>query len=117
MLTLGLLTLAAIIAFAWSAYIMSTSLNRLTASVAALTSVSASAVALVGTLAQEIRDNIGNDDALNALADQLDTDKNSLADAITANTPAASDAPSGGDTPPADTPSPAPAPVGEVPAN
>lgn len=77
---------------------MSDALNRLTASVSALTSVSASAVALLGTLAEEIRNNVDDSDALNSLADSIDAQKAALADAVVANTPAA-DEPS----PPADT--------------
>lgn len=68
---------------------MTEALDRLTASVAAESAVIDSAVTLLGTLAQEIRDNIGDDAALNALADGIDAKKSALADAVAANTPAA----------------------------
>lgn len=84
-------------------FAMSEATDRLAASVEHITSVADSAVALIGTLAQEIRDSIGNDDALNALADSLDAESSELAEAVTANTPAADPAPvdePGIDTPP-----------------
>lgn len=48
-----------------------------------------SAVSLLGTLAQEIRDNATDPAALAALADELDAQTNALAAAVVANTPAA----------------------------
>lgn len=67
----------------------STELQRLTDEVAQTTTVIDSAVALIGGLAQQIRDNATNPAALNALADSLDTKSNELAAAVTANTPSA----------------------------
>ena len=64
-------------------------IDRLTSEVAELRTVNESAVALIAGLAQEIRDNIGNEDALNALADEIDASTNSLAAAVAENTPEA----------------------------
>jgi hypothetical protein len=58
-------------------------------SVAALTNVSASAIALIGGLAQAIRDNAEDPAALNELADQIDADASGLAASVTENTPVA----------------------------
>lgn len=44
-----------------------------------------SVLALVAGLAQYIRDNVGNEDALNAAADQLDELQQNIADAVAAN--------------------------------
>lgn len=79
---------------------MTAALDRLTAEVAETKTVAASLEAVVAGLAQQIRDNIGDDAALNALADDLDATNKGIADAVTANTPAA----------PAPTPEPTPAP-------
>lgn len=68
---------------------LSAETDRLTASVAALTTVEQSAVTLLGQLSQLIRDNAQDPAALNALADSIDDDKNDLAAAVSANTPAA----------------------------
>lgn len=68
---------------------LSAEIDRLTASVTALTTVDDSLVALVGNLAQAIRDNATDPAALNALADKLDAESIKVADAVTANTPAA----------------------------
>ena len=68
---------------------MSKELDRLTASVADLKTVNASAVALVSGLAQQIRDNVTDPTALKALADDIDSDKAALAAAVAANTPPA----------------------------
>jgi ABC-type transporter Mla subunit MlaD len=68
---------------------MSAETERLTASVASLTTVEQSAVTLLGQLAQLVRDNATDPAALNALADSIDADANDLASAVTANTPAA----------------------------
>lgn len=68
---------------------MSAEIDRLTASVTSLTTVDDSLVALVGNLAQTIRDNATDPAALNALADKLDAESTKVADAVTANTPAA----------------------------
>jgi hypothetical protein len=88
---------------------MSEALDRLKASVESLTAVDTSAVALITGLAEEIRNNVDDSDALNALADKLDSDAATLSAAVTANTPAASPAP----TP---EPAPEPAPEEEAPA-
>lgn len=61
---------------------------RLIASVAALTSVIASTTTLIEGMAGRIRDAAGDEDASNALADELDQDSAELAAAVTANTPA-----------------------------
>jgi len=83
---------------------MSAATDRLTASVANLTSVSQSTITLLGQLSQLIRDNAGDPTALNKLADDIDADAAALSDAVTANTPAASGPPpSGGDTGTGDT--------------
>lgn len=68
---------------------MSAELDRLKASVTALTTVAASSEALMGRLAQLIRDNANDPVALNALADEIDADTAGLAEAVAANTPAA----------------------------
>lgn len=49
----------------------------------------ASAVSLLGSLSQQIRDLSTDPAALQALADQLDANTQSLAEAVVANTPAA----------------------------
>lgn len=64
-------------------------LARLTAAVERDKTVNDSAVTLLGTLSQAIRDAAGDPDAINAIADQLDQSQQALADAIEANTPAA----------------------------
>lgn len=90
-MAISIIILAAAIAYlAYGVIRMSEITTRLTASVTNLTNVSASAVALFGALAQEIRDAQDDPAALAALADQIDTDSASLAAAITANTPVAS---------------------------
>lgn len=48
-----------------------------------------SAVTLIGQIAQALRDAAGDQDAVNALANQLDAQSNALAAAVTANTSAA----------------------------
>ncbi len=68
---------------------MSAATERLTASVAALTSAEQSAVALLGQLSQLIRDNAEDPAALNKLADDIDSDTADIAAAVVANTPAA----------------------------
>lgn len=68
---------------------MSDALNRLTAEIAEQKTVIDGAVTLLASLAQQIRDNAGDEDALNALANSLDAQTNELATAVTANTPAA----------------------------
>lgn len=68
---------------------LSAEIDRLTASVTALTTVDDSLVALVGNLAQLIRDNAADPAALNSLADKLDAESAKVAAAVTDNTPAA----------------------------
>lgn len=68
--------------------IMSTALDRLTAEVAETRNSVDSAITLINGLATQIRDNLGNDIALEALADSLDSKQTELAAAINANTPA-----------------------------
>lgn len=79
---------------------MTAALDRLTAKVAEVSTQAASLETLVKGLADQIRAGIGDDDALNALADSLDATSKGIADAVTANTPAA----------PAPDPTPTPAP-------
>lgn len=72
----------------WRQNTMSEALARLTAEVQETRTVVASAAALIGGLAAQIRDAIGDEVALNALADQLDADQATLSQAIADNTPA-----------------------------
>jgi hypothetical protein len=79
---------------------------RLIAAVAHLSTVSTSVVALIGSLASQIRDNVGDEAALNSLADTIESQASELAAAVTANTPADGERPSagvGGDALPAGT--------------
>lgn len=69
---------------------MTTALDRLRSDVAALATVNGSVLTLITSLAQQIRDNTGNDEALNALADDIENQAAGLAAAVAANTPAAS---------------------------
>lgn len=85
----ALLALALSSIVLWRLHKMSEALTRLTSSVEALTTVDQSAVALITGLAEEIRNNVDDSDALNALADKLDSDASTLGAAVTANTPAA----------------------------
>ena len=71
------------------AYIVMAAIDRLTSEVAELRTVADSAVLLIASLANDIRENIGNEDALNALADEIDASTNSLAAAVAENTPEA----------------------------
>lgn len=66
---------------------MSAELDRLTASVASLTSAEKSLVALVQGLAQLIRDNAANPAALAKLADDIDADTAEITAAVAENTP------------------------------
>lgn len=63
--------------------------QRLVAAVQHLTTVSTSIIALVTSMASQIRDNVGDPDALNSLADTIENQANELAAAVIANTPAA----------------------------
>ena len=47
-----------------------------------------SAITLLNGLSQQIRDNVGNEAELQALADELDAQSNTLAAAVVENTPA-----------------------------
>jgi TolA-binding protein len=67
---------------------MKETIDRVRAEVTEARTVADSAKALVTQLAQQIRDNIGDPAALNALADQLDATNADLAAAVQANTPA-----------------------------
>lgn len=64
-------------------------LSALTAEVEENADVVASAVVLIGGLAQQIRDLATDPDALAALADELDSSTNALSAAVAAGTPAA----------------------------
>jgi hypothetical protein len=96
-------------------YDMTQALDDLRAKVEANSSVIDSAVTLINTLAEEIRNNIDDSDALEELANGLDAKSQALAAAVAANTP--STAPVA--TPPGDatsaTPPVEPSPTGEVP--
>lgn len=70
----------------WSNADMSEALDRLTAEVAETRDATQAAVTMISGLAAQIRDNIDDSDALNALADQLDASQVEIADAITAGT-------------------------------
>lgn len=71
----------------WRLYVMSATIDRLTASVANLATVDDSLIELVKNLAQTIRNNAEDPAALTALADRLDAEAQTVADAVTANTP------------------------------
>lgn len=57
--------------------------------VAALTTVEASAVALINGLAQQLKDAKNDPVAIQGVIDSLEAGKTQLADAVAANTPAA----------------------------
>lgn len=65
---------------------MSAALDRLTQEVADSRSATQSLITLVEGLAQQIRDNVDDSDALNKLADDLDAQQQEIAAAVTANT-------------------------------
>lgn len=65
---------------------MSAALDRLVAEVAETRTKQASLITLVNGLAQLIRDNIGNEAALNSLADSLEVGQTDIQTAIDANT-------------------------------
>jgi ABC-type molybdenum transport system ATPase subunit/photorepair protein PhrA len=69
--------------------IMSQQMQNLTREVEENTTVVSSAIALIEGLAEEIRANATDQEALQALADRLDASGQSLADAVAANTRAA----------------------------
>lgn len=64
-------------------------LTALTADVSANTDATASAVTLLNSIAQQLRDAATDPAAIQALATSIETNTQSLADAVTANTPAA----------------------------
>lgn len=98
---------------------MTDALTRLKTEVTETRTVMISAITLITGLGALIRSNIGNEDALNALADDLDAQQRDLAEAISANTPtegASTPTPTtgagGGST---DAPTPAPGQIGGPP--
>lgn len=70
---------------------MSAALDKLRQEVAENTAAVASAEQLISGLAQQLRDAIGDEAALQALADELDANSNRLAAAVASNTPASED--------------------------
>lgn len=84
---------------------MSEQLDRLTTEVQQTGTVIDSAITLLNSLAQQIRDNATDPAALTQLADDLDAKQQALAAAITANTPAS----------PAPAPAPTAAPTSDQP--
>ncbi len=68
---------------------MSVELDRLTASVATITTKADSLIALVQGLAQLIRDTPAERAAMNTLADSIDAEATKLQEAVDANTPPA----------------------------
>ena len=66
---------------------MSAELDRVKASVTALTTVITSAENLLGQLAALVRANATDPIELNRIADEIDARKGELAAAVTANTP------------------------------
>lgn len=72
---------------------MGAAFDRLRKEVEENKTVTESAVTFIQGLGQQIRDAIGNDDALNELANSLDGDQGAIVEAIKANTPAAAEPP------------------------
>lgn len=72
---------------------MATDLSVITQEVAENGDAIASATSLLGTLAQMLRDAATDPVAIQALADQIDSNTNALAAAVVANTPAAPEPP------------------------
>lgn len=79
-------------------------IDDLTAAVEAETTVNQSAVALLNSLAQEIRDAQDDPAKLAELADSIEANTSALSDAVTANTPAAPQTPADEAALPAETP-------------
>lgn len=79
----------ALLALTWKVHTMSAALDRLTADVSALTTVDASAIALLSGLADQIRANAEDPAAMNKLADDIEAQNTALSAAVTANTPVA----------------------------
>ena len=67
----------------------SPAMTKLTEAVARDKTVKDGAVTLLQSLAQQIRDNVEDPEALNKLADDIDASTTALGDAVVANTPAA----------------------------
>jgi predicted nucleic acid-binding Zn-ribbon protein len=86
MLYVFLIILGAIMVFGINT--MSAALDKIATEIAQNNEVIDSAMTLIESLAEEIRANITDQAALNALADQLDANSEKLADAVAANTPA-----------------------------
>jgi hypothetical protein len=78
---------------------VSAELERLKGSVTNLTTVTQSVLALVGTMAQQIRDMKNDPAALTAYADEVDARVGELTTAVTSNTPAQTEPPAPGPTP------------------
>ena len=74
-------------------FTMATDITALTREVEENTTVVESAIALLDTLAAEIRANVTDQAALEELADKLDANSNRLADAVAANTAAEEETP------------------------
>lgn len=68
---------------------MSVELDRVKAEVTETKTIQQSAIVLLNSLSQMIRDHIDDPAALTAIADDLDASGNELAAAVQANTPAA----------------------------
>ena len=68
--------------------LMALNLERLETEVSENTDAVDSAVALLSTLADEIRNAAGDPAAVEAIADKLDSNSQRLAEAVAANTPA-----------------------------
>ncbi len=77
---------------------MADGLDNVTREVSEIGDVVDSAVALINGLAGEIRDAAGDEDALNELANRLDSKASELAAAVAANTPVAEDTNAGTET-------------------
>ena len=71
---------------------MSAAFDRLVREVQETKDAAQAAATLLATLSQNMRDNAGDEDAINQLADTLDQTQQQLAAAVTANTPADSGA-------------------------
>ena len=67
---------------------MTAGLQKVLDEVAELKTVNASAISLLKKLGGLIRDNIGNEAALETLAGELDTEGKAISDAVVENTPA-----------------------------
>jgi hypothetical protein len=88
-----LLVLVATLFILWRLTTMNQAVERMTAEVTELTTVVSGAKTLLQNLSAQIRENAGDEAAMNALADALDEQNDTLAAAVAANTPAAEPAP------------------------